>query len=79
MADGDSLTRHSGEGGGGSGDGGGEKRCRAFADGATAAAAEEMDDNLLLLLDGLSPSPAKKVSVQTNSGRLPYAESPGEG
>lgn len=52
MADGDPLARH------GSGDGGAapEKRNR---DGANTAE----EDGLLLLLDGLSPSPAKKVSV----------------
>lgn len=65
MADGDPLARHGGGGGAA-----GEKRARAaaFADGATAAAAAAAAeaDGLLLLLDGLTPSPAKKVSQRVD-------------
>eukprot|EP00752_Nemacystus_decipiens_P015179 g13519.t1 len=64
MADGDPLTRRGGVGGGAGG--GGEKRPRTFGDGtataAAAAAAADEEHNLLLLLDGLSPSPAKKMN-----------------
>lgn len=77
MADGDPLMRQGGGGAAsGGGGGGGEKRARAFADGATAAE----EDNLLLLLDGLSPSPAKKVSQCVDGTRcLSCADGPGGG
>lgn len=70
MADGDPLTRRGGGGGGG------EKRARASASFADAAAAAE-EDGLLLLLDGLSPSPAKKVRVWIR--RVPLRRQPRPG